>query len=93
MSALIRFFNVYRVLFHTVSPTFRFEAYAYVPAGGDPLKEILTIFVFIIGLMVSKCVLFYPQETARQKAVKIGCYLGDIFAVIFVVEIIQKYFS
>lgn len=43
--------------------------------------------------MASTCVLFYPQKTARQKAVKIGCYLGDISAVIFVVEIIQKYFS
>ncbi len=43
--------------------------------------------------MASTCILFYPQETARQKALKIGCYLGDISAVIFVVEIIQKYFS
>lgn len=57
------------------------------------MNEILTISVFIIFLMVSKCVLFFPQETDRQKAVKIGCYLGDIAAFIFVVEIIQKYFS
>lgn len=56
-------------------------------------KEFLTKLVIIIGFMASTCVLFYPQETARQKAVKIGCYLGDISAVIFVVEIIQKYFS
>lgn len=93
MSALIRFFNVYRVLFHSVSPTFRFEAYAYVLAGGDPLKELLTILVIIIGFMASTCVLFYPQETDRQKAVKIGCYLGDIAAVIFVIETIQKFFT
>jgi hypothetical protein len=57
------------------------------------LKEFLTKLVIIIGFMASTCVLFYPQETDRQKAVKIGCYLGDISAVIFVVEIIQKYFS
>lgn len=57
------------------------------------LKEFLTILVIIIGFMASTCVLFYPQETDRQKAVKIGCYSGDISAVIFVVEIIQKYFS
>lgn len=93
MSALIRFFNVYWVLFRSVSPTFRFEAYAYVLAGGDPLKEILTIFVFIIGLMVSKCVLFFPQETDRQKAVKIGCHMGTIAAFIFAFETIQKFFS
>ena len=93
MSALIRFFNVCRVFFYSVSSTFCFESYAYVLAGGDPLKEILTILVVIIGFMSSTCVLFYPQETARQKAVKIGCYLGDISAIIFVVEIIQKFFS
>lgn len=57
------------------------------------MKEFLTILVIIIGLMVSTCVLFYPQETDRQKAVKIGCYLGDIVAITFLVEIIQKYFS
>lgn len=57
------------------------------------MKEFLTILVIIIGFMASTCVLFYPQETNRQKAVKTGCYLGDISAVIFVVEIIQKYFS
>lgn len=57
------------------------------------MKEFLTMLVVIIGFMASACVLFYPQETVRQKAVKIGCYLGDISAVIFVVEIIQKYFS
>lgn len=56
------------------------------------MKEFLTILVIIIGFMASTCVLFYPQETDRQKAVKIGCYLGDISAVIFIVEIIQKYF-
>lgn len=57
------------------------------------MKEFLTILVIIIGFMASTCVLFYPQETDRQKAVKIGCYLGDIAAVIFVIETIQKYFS
>lgn len=57
------------------------------------IKEFLTILVIIIGLMASICVLFYPQETDRQKALKIGCYLGDISAIIFLVEIIQKYFS
>lgn len=57
------------------------------------IKEFLTILVIIIGFMTSTCILFYPQETARQKAVKIGCYLSDIFAIIFVVEIIQKFFS
>lgn len=93
MSALIRFFNVCRVFFYSVSSTFCFESYAYVLAGGDPLKEILTIFVFIIGLMVSKCVLFFPQETVRQKAVKIGCHMGTIAAFIFVFETIQKFFS
>lgn len=56
------------------------------------LKEFLTKLVIIIGFMASTCVLFYPQDTSRQKAVKIGGYLGDIAAVIFVVEIIQKYF-
>ena len=56
------------------------------------LKEFFTKLVVIIGFMASTCVLFYPQDTSRQKAVKIGCYLGDIAAVIFVVEIIQKYF-
>ena len=57
------------------------------------IKEFLTILVIIVGFMASTCVLFYPQETAQQKVVQIGCYLGDIAAVIFVVEIIQKYFS
>lgn len=57
------------------------------------IKEFLTILVIIIGFMASTSVLFYPQETARQKAVKIGCYLGDITAIIFLVGIIQKYFS
>lgn len=54
--------------------------------------EILTIFVFIIFLMVSNCVLFFPQETDRQKAVKIGCHMGTIAAFIFAAETIQKYF-
>ena len=57
------------------------------------MKGFLTMLVVIIGFMASTCVLFYPQETDRQKAVKIGCYLGDITAIIFVVELIQKYFS
>lgn len=57
------------------------------------IKEFLTILVIIIGFMTSTCILFYPQDTSRQKAAKIGCYIGDIAAVIFVVEIIQKYFS
>ena len=57
------------------------------------MKEILAIFVFFIGLMVSKCVLFFPQETNRQKAVKIGCHMGTIAAFIFAVEIYQKFFS
>ena len=47
------------------------------------MKEFLIILIVIIGFMASTCVLFYPQETDRQKAVKIGCYLGDIAAVIF----------
>lgn len=42
------------------------------------MSEFLTMLVLIIGFMASTCVLFYPQETNRQKAVKIGCYLGDI---------------
>lgn len=57
------------------------------------IKEFLTILVIIIGFMASTCVLFYPQETSRQKAVKIGCYTGDIAAVIFVIETIQKFFT
>lgn len=57
------------------------------------MKEFLTMLVVIIGFMASTCVLFYPQETSRQKAVKIGCYTGDIAAVIFVIEIIQKFFT
>lgn len=57
------------------------------------MKEFLTMLVVIIGFMASTCVLFYPQDTSRQKAVKIGCYLGDIAAVIFVIETIQKFFT
>lgn len=57
------------------------------------MNEILTISVFIIFLMVSKCVLFFPQETVRQKAVKIGCHMGIIAAFIFAAETIQKFFS
>lgn len=57
------------------------------------MKEFLTMLVVIIGFMASTCVLFYPQETSRQKAVKIGCYKGDIAAVIFVIETIQKFFT
>lgn len=57
------------------------------------MKEFLTMLVAIIGFMASTCVLFYPQETSRQKAVKIGCYTGDIAAVIFVIETIQKFFT
>lgn len=57
------------------------------------MKEFLTMLVVIIGFMASTCVLFYPQETGRQKAVKIGCYIGDIAAVIFVIETIQKFFT
>lgn len=57
------------------------------------MKEFLIILIVIIGFMSSTCVLFYPQETDRQKAVKIGCYLGDIAAVIFVIETIQKFFT
>ena len=57
------------------------------------MKEFLTMLVVIIGFMASTCVLFYPQETSRQKAVKIGCYTGDIGAVIFVIETIQKFFT
>lgn len=57
------------------------------------MDEILTISIFIIFLMVSKCVLFFPQETDRQKAVKIVCYMGTIAAFIFAAEIIQKFFS
>ena len=57
------------------------------------MNEILTISVFIIFLMVSKCVLFFPQDTVRQKAVKIGCHMGTIAAFIFAAETIQKFFS
>lgn len=57
------------------------------------MKEFLTMLVVIIGFMASTCVLFYPQETSRQKAVKIGCYTSGIAAVIFVIETIQKFFS
>lgn len=57
------------------------------------MKEFLIIIICIIGFAASICVLFYPQETARQKAVKIGCYLGDIAAITFVIEIIQKFFT
>lgn len=57
------------------------------------MKEFLTMLVVIIGFMASTCVLFYPQETSSQKAVKIGCYTGDIAAVIFVIETIQKFFT
>lgn len=57
------------------------------------IKEFLTILVIIVGFMASTCVLFYPQETAQQKVVKLGCYLSDIAAITFLVEIIQKYFS
>lgn len=57
------------------------------------MKEFLTMLVVIIGFMASTCVLFYPQETSRQKAVKIGCYTGDIAAVIFLIETIQKFFT
>ena len=57
------------------------------------MKEFLTMLVVIIGFMASTCVLFYPQETSRQKAVKIGCYTGDIAAVIFVIKTIQKFFT
>ena len=57
------------------------------------MKEFFTMLVVIIGFMASTCVLFYPQETSRQKAVKIGCYTGDIAAVIFVIETIQKFFT
>lgn len=57
------------------------------------MKEFLALLVVIIGFMASTCVLFYPQDTSRQKAVKIGCYIGDIAAVIFVIETIQKFFT
>lgn len=57
------------------------------------MKEFLTMLVIIIGFMASTCVLFYPQDTSRQKAAKIGCYIGDIAAITFVVESIQKFFS
>lgn len=57
------------------------------------MDEILTISIFIIFLKVSKCVLFFPQETDRQKAVKIGCHMGTIAAFFFAVETIQKFFS
>ena len=57
------------------------------------MKEFLTMLVVIIGFMASTCVLFYPQETSRQKAVKIGCYAGDIAAVIFMIVTIQKFFT
>ncbi len=57
------------------------------------MKEFLIILIVIIGFVASVCTLFYPQETDRQKAVKLVCYLSDIAAITFLVEIIQKYFS
>lgn len=57
------------------------------------MKDFLTMLVVIIGFMASTCVLFFPQETDRQKAVKIGCHMGTIAAFIFAFETIQKFFS
>ncbi len=72
---------------------FMFCNYYTCRKGVGTMKEFLIIIICIIGFAASICVLFYPQETVRQKAVKIGCYLGDIAAITFAVEIIQKYFS
>lgn len=44
------------------------------------MKEFLIIIICIVGFAASICVLFYPQETDRQKAVKLGCYMGDFTA-------------
>lgn len=72
---------------------FSFCNYYTCRKGVNTMDEILTISIFIIFLMVSKCVLFFPQETDRQKAVKIGCHMGTIAAFIFAAETIQKFFS
>lgn len=57
------------------------------------MKEFLIIIICIVGFAASICVLFYPQETDRQKAVKVGCYMGDFTAFFIIVEIIQKFFT
>ncbi len=57
------------------------------------MKEILVVFTVIIGIAASICVLFYPQETDRQKAVKLGCFMGDLAGIVTMVGIIQKFFS
>lgn len=57
------------------------------------MKDILIVFIGIIGVASLICVLFYPQETDRQKAVKLGCFMGDLAGIFTIVEIIQKFFS
>lgn len=57
------------------------------------MKDFLILLIGIIGFAVSICVLFYPQETDCQKAVKLGCFMGDLAGIATIVEIIQKFFS
>lgn len=57
------------------------------------MKEFLILLIGIIGFAVSICVLFYPQETDRQKAVKLGCFMGDLVGFVTMVGIILKLFS
>lgn len=57
------------------------------------MKEFLILLIGIIGFAVSICVLFYPQETDRQKASKLGCFMGDLAGIVTMVGIIQKLFS
>ena len=56
------------------------------------MKEILVVITAIIGIAALICVLFYPQETDRQKAVKLGCFMGDFAGIVTMVGIIQKLF-
>lgn len=56
------------------------------------MKEIPVILVGIICIAVSICVLFYPQETDRQKAIKLGCHIGTIAGFATVIVITQKLF-
>ena len=56
------------------------------------MKEFLILLTVIIGFAALICVLFYPQETDRQKAVKLGCFRGDLAGFATMVCIIQKFF-
>lgn len=56
------------------------------------MKEIPVVLVGIICIAASICVLFYPQDTDCQKAVKLGCHMGTVVGFIIVIAIIQKLF-